>query len=141
MNAEQTLRKVCKVQCSTPYPTVLRACIKKTIEAARKVYPSDYIKVSVDARKMELVVSHRKETPGLGREEKAKWEFFPARVGLPCEVYNTRTRKVPDNLELRNLPGTYDAANYVDPNLPPSSLFSPAMLGEAAGGRSTPLKV
>jgi len=134
LRAEQVLRQVCNVQCSTPYPAVLRACIKKTIDAARKVFPEDYIKVTVDSRKMELVVSHRKETRGLGREEKAKWEFFPARVGLPYDVYDVKSRKVPDNLQLRNLPGTYDPENWYDP--PPT----PSILPLSLPGVNTPNK-
>jgi len=73
VRAEQTLRQVCKAQCSTPYRTILRACIKKTIDAARAVYPGDYIRVRADSKKMELLVSHRKETRVMGSEERAMW--------------------------------------------------------------------
>jgi hypothetical protein len=45
--AEKQLRQVCKVQCATPYPVVVRECIKQVIDHVRKFYPEDFVKVGI----------------------------------------------------------------------------------------------
>jgi hypothetical protein len=57
--AEKQLRAVCKVKCATPYPVVVRECIKQVIDHVRKYYPDDFVKVNVHANKFALKVSRR----------------------------------------------------------------------------------
>jgi hypothetical protein len=52
IRAEQTLRKVCKVRCSIPYPKKLREIINNMVQEGRKASPGNYIKVKVDTDKM-----------------------------------------------------------------------------------------
>jgi hypothetical protein len=51
--AEKQLREVCKVKCATPYPVVVRECIKQVIDHVRKYYPDDFVKVNVHTNKFE----------------------------------------------------------------------------------------
>ena len=57
--AEAVLRKSCKLQCSTPYPTQLRKVIKNTIEVYRGKFPENFIQVKVDPERLQLKLSRR----------------------------------------------------------------------------------
>ena len=94
--AEAVLRERCKAECTTPYPTIVRHCIKKVIEHVRIDYPEDYIKVQVDPSKFCLRVSRRSKTDG--------WFKFDDPVPLPEEAYNIAARTVPEDLVIPNLP-------------------------------------
>ncbi len=47
--AEQTLRKICKVRCSTPYPKKLRKMIKDLIDEGKEKAPGHFVRVRVHA--------------------------------------------------------------------------------------------
>jgi hypothetical protein len=48
--AEKQLRATCKVKCATPYPAVVRECIKQVVDHVRLSHPDDFIKVNVHAK-------------------------------------------------------------------------------------------
>ncbi len=52
--AEKTLRDTCEVNCSTPYPTLVRESIKQVVEHVKKTHPSDFIKVNVMTKEFGL---------------------------------------------------------------------------------------
>jgi hypothetical protein len=41
--AEKTLCDLCKVKCSTPYPAIVRECIKQVVEHVRASHPNDFV--------------------------------------------------------------------------------------------------
>jgi hypothetical protein len=47
MMAEQTLRKVCKVRCSTPYPKKLRSMIRTLVDEGKAAKPGHFVRVRV----------------------------------------------------------------------------------------------
>jgi hypothetical protein len=47
MMAEQTLRKVCKVRCSTPYPKKLRTMIRTLVDEGKAAKPGHFVRVRV----------------------------------------------------------------------------------------------
>jgi hypothetical protein len=57
--AEQTLRKLCKVRCSTPYPKKLRKMIKDLVDEGKEKAPGHFIRVRVysDSLKLEAHAS------------------------------------------------------------------------------------
>ncbi len=57
--AEKTLRDICKVKCSTPYPAIVRECIKHVVAHVREVHPKDFVRVSVITKDFSLKVSRR----------------------------------------------------------------------------------
>ena len=57
--AEAVLRKTCKLQCTTPYPPLLRKLIKETIDSYRGKFPDSFIQVKVDAEGGKLLLSRR----------------------------------------------------------------------------------
>jgi len=94
--AETVLRERCKVECTTPYPTILRHCIRQVVTHVRNVYPEDYVKVQVDPTNFCLKVSRRSKKDG--------WFKYDDSIPLPEEAYNTTARSVPENIQLNNLP-------------------------------------
>ncbi len=57
--AEQNLRKLCKVSCTTPYHSTLRDVMKKTMMDAKARYKDSYIQTRLDLENMTLKVSYR----------------------------------------------------------------------------------
>ena len=55
--AESTIRKVCKVKCSVPYPKRLRAMIKNMIEEGKRLHDKCYIRTKVDIDKLTVSAS------------------------------------------------------------------------------------
>ena len=76
--AEAVLRKTCKLQCTTPYPPLLRKLIKETIDSYRGKFPDSFIQVKVDAEGGKLLLSRRSK-------EDNKWtnnfEVIPISAG------------------------------------------------------------
>ena len=61
IRAEKVLRSNCKVNCTTPYPIMLRNAIKRTIDSQKASYPNEFIQVRVDPEAAALRVSRRSD--------------------------------------------------------------------------------
>jgi hypothetical protein len=96
--AEKTLREVCQVKCATPYPAVVRECIKQVVDHVRDSHPSDFVKVTVVPKEFSLKVSRRPQGKDL------KWIDYPDLLRLPDEAWDVSTKKVPDGLRMFYLP-------------------------------------
>ena len=59
--AEATLRKKCKVQCTTPYPTNLRSAIKAALDTEKAKFKEHFIQVKVDPEAFCLRLSRRQD--------------------------------------------------------------------------------
>ena len=59
MVAEKVLRSNCKVNCTTPYPIMLRRAIKRTIDSQKVNFLDEFIQVKVDPEAGALKVSRR----------------------------------------------------------------------------------
>lgn len=73
IRAEETLRKVCKVSCSTPYPKRLRDLLTQAIRAGKEAHPNCFIRTKVNSDNLKIEVSARTEggwvqLPTLGRD-------------------------------------------------------------------------
>jgi hypothetical protein len=96
--AEKTLREKCDVKCATPYPAIVRECIKQVVDHVRLTHPSDFVKVSVVSKEFSLKVSRRPQGKNL------KWIDYPDLLPLPSEAWNVDAKKVPDGLRMFYLP-------------------------------------
>jgi hypothetical protein len=96
--AEKTLRDLCKVKCSTPYPAIVRECIKQVVEHVRASHPSDYVRVNVVPKEFSLKVSRR--PPG----KDCPWVEYPDLLRLPDQAIDVNARKVPNGLRMFFLP-------------------------------------
>jgi hypothetical protein len=96
--AEKTLRDICKVKCATPYPAVVRECIRQVIDHVRQHHPGDFVKVSVVPKEFSLKVSRR--PPG----KDLKWYDYPDLLRLPEEALDVNLRKAPEGIRMFYLP-------------------------------------
>jgi hypothetical protein len=94
--AERVLKDTCNVDCTTPYPTILRHCINEVISHMRKEYPNEFIKVTVDTTELALKVTRKSKSKGVFKLDDP--------IKLPLEVLDIKARSVPEGFTLRNLP-------------------------------------
>ena len=87
MGVEAILRDKCKAQCATPYPPILRECIKQTIELVKEDYKDDYVRVNVDANNFCLKVSLRAQGKG------SEWRRCGASIPLPKAALDVTSKK------------------------------------------------
>jgi len=96
--AEKTLRDVCAVRCATPYPSIVRECIKQVVDHVRLSHPGDFVRVSVVPKEFSLKVSRR------GQGKSLKWIDYPDLLPLPIEAWDVTAKKVPEGLRMFYLP-------------------------------------
>jgi hypothetical protein len=94
--AETVLRDRCKVQCSTPYPLILREAIKQLVDETKARYRSDYVKVNVDTSSMTLIVYKRPMLPP-GDKSKKVWSTVGAPIPIPDACLDVSARRIPEN--------------------------------------------
>jgi hypothetical protein len=100
--AESQLRDLCKVKCSTPYPAILRECIKQVVAHVRQTFPQDYIRVNVMTKEFALKVSRR--PPG----KDLPWVTFPDLISLPDAALDVTSKKLPTGMQMGNMPTRMD---------------------------------
>jgi hypothetical protein len=97
--AENLLRDKCKVQCATPYPTVVRECIKQIVEQVKSEFPNTYVRVTVDTSDMCFRV-YKRPMVDKGYKGKKEWSSFDETVPIPELALDLSVRSVPDNFKL-----------------------------------------
>jgi hypothetical protein len=127
IEAEKFLRTKCGAHCTTPYPTVLRECIRQTAEQVKKKFPGNQVKIMVDAEKFCLKVAKREQpadngsgdgsgagaSAGAGAGTGArtgkpvKWDYLTEHVRLPAEAFNIAARKVPEGFKIDPIDFSY----------------------------------
>ena len=127
IRAETILRKRCNVNCSTPYPTILRDCIRKTIEAGKLARPDDFVRVHVDANNFGLKLAWRPR-------DSTKWIPHDNLIPLPQEALDVSSRKAPEGICRAGLPPP--RARQSTP--PPASPKSITMRSDNKTGRQSP---
>jgi hypothetical protein len=95
--AEKYLKEKCGIHCSTPYPIILRECIRQVSDKVRKDFPGNHVKVNVDTGKFCLRVATR---PPSDSNRQNKWEFFERTIPLPEAVLNVDAKKVPEGFRV-----------------------------------------
>jgi hypothetical protein len=93
VQVEQLLRTKCGAKCSTPYPPILRECIRRVIDDTKREFPENLIKVSVDTTNFSLKVARRPSN-----SDNKAWVYAVEDIPLPREALDTRSRKIPDNM-------------------------------------------
>jgi hypothetical protein len=95
--AETTLRDRCDVRCTTPYPTMVRECIKQIISKVKADRPDRLVKVNVDTGSLSFKIA----TKGKGtKDEKQVWEPYHYMVPIPPEAMDVYKRKVPEGFKI-----------------------------------------
>jgi hypothetical protein len=75
--AEQTLKKACKVKCSTPYPKKLRVIIDNLIKDCKNSTPDCFILAKVDIEKLCITARARTESG---------WKDLEKKVDIPLDL-------------------------------------------------------
>jgi hypothetical protein len=113
---ESVLREYCGITGLIPYPGILRACIKSTVDHFKSVYPDNFIKVSVDHVNLHLKVNYRIKD-GLN---KPIWKSGGGAIPLPDIVLDTSARLPPVGtnlfalLKLDNVSPPVDSVDLMD---------------------------
>ena len=100
IRAEMVLRDTCKVNCSTPYPVILRETIKQVVNYVKADFPDNMVCVNVDLPKLGLRVSRKAPGPN------QVWKEYKKIIPLPAEAFDVSARKVPENFNVMDLPYT-----------------------------------
>jgi hypothetical protein len=95
--AETYLRNKCGAHCSTPYPSILRECIKQVVDVVKTAYPDDQVKVTVDANNFCLRAARRE--PVEGDKKKNRWIYFDKKIPLPAMALDVDLKKVPEGFK------------------------------------------
>ena len=77
IQAEHTLRNICKVSCSTPYPKRLRQMLKLQIEEGKKLRDKCFIRNKVDIDNLKIVTMAKAENG---------WEHLDLDKQIPDDI-------------------------------------------------------
>jgi hypothetical protein len=103
IEAETVLRDKCKIQCSTPYPTILRAAIKQVLDRVKKDNPNHYVRVAVDTGNMLLKIAKRPMLDlGKNSNQKKVWSNVGT-VRIPEEALDVHARQAPENFTVGDI--------------------------------------
>jgi hypothetical protein len=101
-HAETVFRDKCKVQCSTPYPLILREAIKQVVEQTKQKYPNNFVKVNVDTNAMQLLVVRR---PLLDKGDTSKKVWTSeSPIPIPKECLDIKATTVPEGFKVSTTP-------------------------------------
>lgn len=93
VRAEAVLRQTCKVRCTTPYPIILRECIRQVISQTKEDFPNDFVRVNVDPVNMCLKVARKPDN-------ESEWFYYKKNIDIPVEALDVQARKVPEGLQI-----------------------------------------
>jgi hypothetical protein len=95
IQAETILRSTCNVNCTTPYPPILRDCIKKIVDRVKTEHPGNFVKVAVDTQNMVLKVAFKPS-----KSDVKKWTYASEYLPIPREALDVHSKKIPDNINI-----------------------------------------
>jgi len=88
IRAETTLRGICKVNCSVPYPRKLRTMIYDLVQLGKAKYPKNYIRTKIDIDNMKLSAQVRLQNG---------WEGVGPVIPIPLDILDRNTVIPPDD--------------------------------------------
>jgi hypothetical protein len=77
MNAEISLRKICKVSCAVPYPKKLRAMLSDVIKEGRVLAPNSFIRTKVNSDLLTIEAQAKTEQG---------WVELPIQKSIPLTI-------------------------------------------------------
>jgi hypothetical protein len=100
--AETILKDCCGVQSSTPYPVVVRECIKQIVADVKKKYPDNFVRVAIDLKALTFKVARKppKNAPD------PSWKYREEDVPIPAEAMDLSRRRAPRGFKLTILPSS-----------------------------------
>jgi hypothetical protein len=83
--AEIMLRKICKVNCSVPYPKKMRNLLNDMIKEGKALQPNSFIRTKVNVEKL-TVEAHAKTAAG--------WVDLNIKKSIPVSILDNSTEQV-----------------------------------------------
>ena len=90
IQAEISLRKLCKVSCSTPYPKGLRSILDGLIKEGKKSAPEHFIRTRVNVDKLTIDV-HAKDG--------SKWQDLGLSRQIPLDILNFHESQATETMD------------------------------------------
>jgi hypothetical protein len=92
IKAEQTLRKLGKIKCSTPYPRRLRTLINEIVQEGKKKISNAYIRAKVDPEKLTITALASVQD----QSGKWKWEDLGLEREIPLNILENPDKVILD---------------------------------------------
>jgi hypothetical protein len=128
-NAEKVLRSRCGVNCAVPYPALVRDCTKQIVDEVKKVFPDNFVRVTVDTNRFVFKVARRPPKS----DPEPYWHYGFKDIPIPDCVLELKLRKLPDNFKIEVPVPVPNTNEQVVQNRRSSSSGSP-MLVDGQGG-------
>jgi hypothetical protein len=97
IRAEKILRDKCGVQCSTPYPVLVRECIKQVVNHIKPSFTNHAFRVNVDCTNLCFKVATKEKC---GKDEVRDWVPYKKVIPIPDLALDVSIRKVPENFKI-----------------------------------------
>jgi hypothetical protein len=97
IRAEKILRDLCDVQCTTPYPILVRECIRQIIAKYKGEFPESLIRVNVDCNNMCFKAARKEKGAG---DRIMPWIPCGPAIPIPEAALDVLTRKIPEDFKL-----------------------------------------
>jgi hypothetical protein len=94
--AEKVLRKTCGVNCATPYPLVVRECIKQIVAVVKNRYPDNFVRVTVDTKNMVFKAARKPPKDAVD----PRWKYREEHIPIPELALEVGLRKLPYGFKL-----------------------------------------
>jgi len=125
IRAEKILRERCDVNCTTPYPLVVRECMKRTAAATKAVYPDHNVRINVDAHNFCLRI-------GIRAANEKVFHWIPKPVQLPALALDTDLKKLPRDFDFAVQLLPRNPTSEISQTIPPPVENTNANAGEPA---------
>jgi hypothetical protein len=96
INAEISLRKICKVNCAVPYPKKLRLMLTEVVNEGRKLAPNSFIRTRVNS---DLLIIE-----ALAKGEKG-WKDLGIKRDIPLTILDANVTNT-DNMDVMDVSPT-----------------------------------
>jgi hypothetical protein len=139
VRAEKILRSQCGVNCGTPYPPVIRECIRQVVNDVKKEFPDNFVRVTVDTNHMVFKVARKPPDDAAD----PTWGYRKVDIPIPVEVRELGSGWVPRGFKLEIPPCSPDKPDEMSQNMDTEnteqmSSESVSAVGAGSGSRSGP---
>jgi hypothetical protein len=80
---ETVLRQSYNVQCATPYPVMVKECIRQIVNRVKRAFPDNYVRVTVDTRDLTFKVARK---PPKGAKDPG-WQYRIGDIPSPGKLW------------------------------------------------------
>jgi hypothetical protein len=97
VRAEKILRDKCGVSCTTPYPVLVRECIKQIVSNLKPNFNNHAFRVNIDCQNLSFKVATKEKC---NKDEVREWVPYGKGIPIPEAALDVSIRRVPENFKL-----------------------------------------